>query len=105
MKINKSFLLGICLVISAVTASASTEPLTKENIHTKSEAEIRGRMEVLERRIEEIQAMDLSKLNRAEKKALRMEVKEIKKEAGLDDKVTISVGALIIIVLLLIIIF
>ncbi len=57
-------------------------------------------------RLEEIKAMDKSSLTRSEKKDLRKEVKEIRKEMkdhG-SSRVYISVGALIIIILLLILI-
>ncbi len=56
---------------------------------------------VMQTRLIEINAMDKSTLTRAEKKALRAEVKDIKKVA--DGGVYISVGAIIIILLLLII--
>jgi hypothetical protein len=57
------------------------------------------------RRVNEIQAMDKENLTSAEKKALRTELKEMKKQASsLDSKVYISVGAIIIIILLLILI-
>ena len=62
----------------------------------------------LTNRVEEIKQMDFSTLEKEGKKELREELKEIKKELKglkLDDKLTISVGAAIIIVLLLIIIF
>ena len=56
-------------------------------------------------RVNEIQAMDKSNLSASEKKALRKELKELKHQAdGLDSKVYLSVGAIIIIILLLILI-
>ncbi len=58
---------------------------------------------VMQTRLFEINEMDKSTLTRAEKKALRDEVKEIKKVA--DGGIYISVGAIIIILLLLIILF
>lgn len=63
------------------------------------------RVEQLENRVHEIWEMDFSDMEHEEKAALKMEVKDIKKElkqAGLDSKVSISVGAIIIILLLLI---
>ena len=57
----------------------------------------------LEKRLEEIRDMDKSKLSRKEKKALRAEVKAIKKEAAdISGGVYLSVGAIILIVLLII---
>ena len=54
-------------------------------------------------RVNEIQAMDKSNLSYSEKTALRKELKKMKKEAtGLNSKVYLSVGAIIIIILILI---
>ena len=56
-------------------------------------------------RVNEIQAMDKTNLTADEKKALRKELNGLKKQAeGLDSKVYLSVGAIIIIILLLILI-
>lgn len=56
-------------------------------------------------RVNEIQAMDKSNLTPDEKKSLRKELMGLKKQAsGLDSKVYLSVGAIIIIILLLILI-
>ncbi len=57
--------------------------------------------QIMRLRLDEINAMDKSSLTAAEKKALRKEVKAIKKVA--DGGVYISLGAIIIILLLLII--
>lgn len=57
----------------------------------------------LSQRLEEIKEMDRSTLSRAERKALRVEVRSIKKEmAALSGGVYISVGAILLIALLLI---
>lgn len=58
----------------------------------------------LENRLHEIKAMDLSSLNNKEKRALRKEVKSIQRQMD-GGGVYVSVGALIIIILLLILIF
>ena len=56
-------------------------------------------------RLNEIQAMDKTSLSPAEKKDLTKELMKMKKQAdGLDNKVYLSVGAIIIIILLLILI-
>ena len=56
-------------------------------------------------RVNEIQNMDKENLTGAEKKALRTELKDMKKQASaLDQRVYLSVGAVIIIILLLILI-
>lgn len=57
----------------------------------------------LEDRLEAIRDLDKSTLSRDEKKALRTEVKEIKKElAAMSGGVYLSVGAILLIALLLI---
>ena len=59
--------------------------------------------QVLISRLEEIKALDKTELTSSERKALRKEVKSIKKELKtMDQGVYLSVGAIIIIVLLLI---
>ncbi len=60
-----------------------------------------ARSQQLMNRLIEIRDMDKSNLTRVEKKELRKEVKEIKKEAR-NRGIYLSVGAIIIIILLLI---
>ena len=55
-------------------------------------------------RLHEIKAMDMNALSQAERKDLRKEVKAIKQEMRATTGVYISIGALIIIILLLILI-
>lgn len=56
-------------------------------------------------RVTEIDNMDKSNLSVSERKALKKELKEMQKQAnGLDQKVYLSIGAIIIIILLLILI-
>lgn len=89
-----SLLLMLALVSPAVSAMpAATTP---------AEADA-ARATVLKNRLEEIKAMDVSNLSRSEKKALRKEVRAIKKEmADISGGVYLSVGAIILIVLLII---
>lgn len=66
-------------------------------------AESAARAEVLINRLEEIKKMDMTMLSRAEKKELRNEVRETKKELRTNSSgVYISVGALLIVIILLI---
>ena len=56
-------------------------------------------------RVNEIDRMDKTNLSPAEKKELRKELNDLKKQAdGLDKRVYLSIGAIIIIILLLILI-
>ena len=72
-------------------AMAATKPVESELI------------EALNARLVEIKEMDKSTLTRSEKRALRKEVREIKKELKtLSGGVYLSVGAIIIVLLLLV---
>jgi GTP-dependent phosphoenolpyruvate carboxykinase len=63
-----------------------------------------AKVEMLELRLSEINEMDKSNLNWAERRELRKEVRSIKKQLNeLGNGVYISVGAIIIIILLLVI--
>jgi hypothetical protein len=62
-----------------------------------------ARVNELVGRLDEIKAMDIEHMSKSEKKALRKEVKEIKREVNaLSGGVYISIGALLVIILLLI---
>ena len=64
-----------------------------------------ARMEEISRRVEEIKRMDRSQLSRQDRKDLRNELLEMKKEAkATSGGVYLSVGAIIIIILILILI-
>lgn len=92
------------LSFSANSASFSTVA-TKPPSETNNELteEQKARLEAIQNRVEEIKAMDRSTLTKAEKKALKKELKDMKKEAkAIRGGVYLSVGAIIIIILLLI---
>lgn len=94
MKIKTILLLLLLAAAPPVMATANGEiiPENKE-----------ARAIELQNRLEEIKAIDKNELSRVEKKALRREVKEIKKElAAVSGGVYLSVGAIILIALLLI---
>lgn len=99
MKINNfSKTLFVILLLGITCPSMAVS--TPGNIdHSTSETRAAG----LQNRLEEIKALDKTELSRAEKKALRKEVKEIKKElATMAGGVYLSIGAIILIALLLI---
>lgn len=80
---------------------------SKETIANMTKEQKEARMTEMKERVKEIKAMDKSKMTREERKALRMELRQMNKEAhamGYAGGVYISVGALIIIILLLILI-
>ena len=88
----------LILAIMSVAAPVMSAPAATYPIETKEEQATR-----LQKRLEEIKATDMSKLSKKEKKALRGEVKQIKKELKeISGGVYLSVGAIILIVLLII---
>ena len=91
-----------CMAIAVpVQTYAAATPVTVAGDPGK-EAKL---LEDITRRVTEIQNMDKSNLTASEKKALRKELMGMKKQAdGLNSKVYLSVGAIIIIILLLILI-
>lgn len=95
---------ALCFMLSTFSTAVNANPV-KENPKTELTTEQKAELEQLTKRVEEIKAMDKSALTKAERKALRKEVKELKRRAGfLSQNVTLSLGAIIIILLLLIII-
>ena len=88
----------------AIKASAKSNDPVKERVANMTEAEKRARAEEIKQRVYEIKAMDKSNLTRAERKELRKELREMKKEARAVQGIYLSVGAVIIIILLLILI-
>ena len=88
------------LGLSVNTVSAAT---TKDKVEMTSEQ--KALVEKITNRVEEIKAMDKSNMSRAEKKELRNELREMKKQArAAGGGVYLSVGAIIIIILVLILI-
>lgn len=68
-------------------------------------AEEQARMEEIERRVGEIKAMEFSELSKDELKEVRTELKELKREAKqAGGGIYLSVGAIIIILLILILV-
>lgn len=106
-KISLSLMMGLMLlVVSPTLLKAETEPTTTA---TTAPAPVKSaEATAMEIRLNEIKAMDMKTLNAAEKKELRKEVREIKSDIKASERavsgggVYISVGAAILIVLLLI---
>lgn len=110
-KISLSLLMGLMLLVASPTMlKAETEPTTT----TATAAPVKSaEATAMEIRLNEIKAMDMKTLNAAEKKELRKEVREIKSELKSElntnseatnsgGGIYLSVGAVIIIALLLI---
>ncbi|HWB27723.1 MAG TPA: hypothetical protein VG738_19750 [Chitinophagaceae bacterium] len=100
---KKHFILmvfAVMLSLVCVTRSYATDVVTDNN-STSNEL----RVQEMKSRLEEIKNMDKSNLTREERKELRREVKGMRKEAKtMSGGVYLSVGAIIIIILVLILI-
>jgi len=102
---KKLSLYAMVLLVSftsiATPIFATEKNLTVVPIETK---EVPAEVKVLLTRLEEIKSIDKSTLNRSEKKVLRKEVRAIKAELkARNHGIYISLGAFIIIILLLVI--
>ena len=97
----------IYTLILALTFSTTVMPAFASDAKPKTELTIAQRAELanIMSRVDEIRGMDKSNLTKVERKALRTELKDMKKRAnGLNQGVYLSVGAIIVIILLLILI-
>ena len=106
MKVNNYFKAATIAMFMGITAPAITNAATEIPAATAAakdeDAEVYAK---IVSRVAEIQNMDKSNLSAAEKKALKKELKQMKATAeGLNSRVYISVGAIIIAILLLILI-
>ena len=101
-------ILALLLTVTLTNVHASTTDETtpkKEKVADMTEAQKAARLEEIKSRVNEIRAMDKSELTKAERKALKKELKDMNKEARtMKGGVYLSVGAIIIIILLLILI-
>ena len=97
----KIIILGLFIAFAMPHQSMAATNLTSNNDSTANAA----MLSVIVNRVNEIQQMEKTNLSGAEKKALKNELKIMKQKAeGLDKRVYLSVGAIIIILLLLILI-
>jgi len=95
--------------ISAITANASSDiKVIKEKIAGMTEAQKEERIQQIKQRVEEIKAMDKSQLSKIERKDIRTELKNMNKEvkaSGRGGGIYISLGAILVILLILVLIF
>lgn len=93
------------ILFFTLSTTVNAKPVANEDSKTELTIEQKAELEHITKRVEEIKAMDKSALTKTERKALKKEVKELKKRADfLSQNVTLSLGAIIIILLLLILI-
>lgn len=107
----KKSILRLCLIVLVSVGfgtisesnAAVIEKMNKKELQALDETESKERLEVIEVRLKEIQEMDLKSLPRAERQEITKELREIKKQHDfLSEGVYLSVGAIIIILLVLI---
>lgn len=96
----------LALVFSAhlLAAAPASDDKSKKGETELTEAQ-KERLAEIQERVDEIKAMDFSMMSKEEKKDVRMELKDMKEEAKrAGGGVYISVGAIIIILLILILV-
>ncbi len=99
----KMIIIMMMVAITAPTQAGTPAPITTTAISNAPTDD--AKTEILINRLKEIRNMDKSNLSRADKKALRKEIRDIKSTVKASrNGLYISVGAAIIIVLLLILI-
>lgn len=106
MKIKIYLMLTMVMLAFTFGPSVSAMPVDDVPPKTYTDEEIEIRMNEMRQRVKEIKEIDKSELSRAERKALRQELRDMNKEARAFGQggVYLSVGAIIIIILLLILI-
>ena len=98
----KKLIIAFVLVMLAAGTGFADDSKTPVSTNPVETPEVKRSRELLNR-LEEIKAMDLKSLPKAEKRKLRKEVREIKREVNnLNGGVYISLAGIIIILLLLI---
>lgn len=101
----KKFIYALVLVFTLAISTTNVSAADTKQPKTEMTAEQKVQFDKIVNRVEEIRKMDKSNLTRAEKKALRKELREMKDQArAMSGGVYLSVGAIIIIILLLILI-
>jgi cell shape-determining protein MreC len=97
------FVVSLIMLASSLSVSANTNGLTPDKADKAPTAQQQQRLLEIETRVNQIKAIDKSQLTKAERKELRSELKELKKEARKGGGIYLSTGAVIIVVLLLVI--
>jgi uncharacterized protein (DUF885 family) len=101
-------IMALLLTITVTNTSAAItydKRPKKEKVADMTEEQKRARLEEMKSRVNEIKAIDRSTLTKADRKALKKELREMNKEARImKGGIYLSVGAIIIIILVLILI-
>ncbi|MGZ8523772.1 MAG: hypothetical protein ACXWV6_04420 [Chitinophagaceae bacterium] len=91
-------------VVSTYATTIDNGRPTKERTEKMNDEQKKSRLEDIRTRVSEIKEIDKSGLSKTERKAMRKELRGLKKESKDSKGVYLSVGAIIIIILLLILI-
>jgi hypothetical protein len=94
---------SLAAMLFAFTAQAENPSISSEREPKVVSAGELKRLDEIESRVMEIKKMDFSTLEKAEKKAIKTELKELNKEARRGGGLYLSLGAIIVIVLLLVV--
>ncbi|QDH78419.1 hypothetical protein FKX85_04975 [Echinicola soli] len=99
------YFLAVMFSFAAFSPAAMAAPEKKEKEKTELSPEEEARLTEINDRVEEIKAMDFSEMSKDEIKDVREELRGMKKEAKtMGGGVYLSVGAIIIILLILILV-
>lgn len=98
--------MALLITTSTLHAANTSNGFDKEKIARMTEEEKNARIAVMKSRVEEIRDMDRSTLSRAERKALRHELRDLNKEAKAMGRggIYISLTGILIIILILILV-
>jgi hypothetical protein len=100
---KKTIIYGMIAVLSLAMTPIASQARSNSSVTNSTTPVENPQAQALLSRLEEIKTIDKTELTSHEKRALRKEVKSIKKELKtMNEGVYLSVGAIIIIVLLLI---
>ena len=91
-------------IVNTYAASIDNNRPNKERMDGMSDEQKKARLEEIRIRVNEIKETDKSNLSKSERKAIKKELREMRKESRETKGVYLSVGAIIIIILLLILI-
>jgi len=96
----------LTLFASVNTYARNDKDYWKDKVATMTEAQKEARVTEIKARVEEIKDMDKSKLSRADRKALRHELRDMNQEARAigNGGIYISLAGILIIILVLILI-
>lgn len=99
-----SLTVALCAASVAAHATVKTDTIpSKEAIAAMTPQERQAHVEQIKTRIAEIKALDRSQMTRADRKAYRAELKNLKDETKVYDVLYVGIGALVIVIILLLI--